>query len=67
MFDRCLEAGKDALLIKAADILDNSHYFGSNENLLEKMRYFIEFSRESLKEERVWKELRDQYIKNQSE
>lgn len=61
MYDQCLKSGKDALVIKAADILDNSYYYGPSKNLIEKMGYFVDLSRKALKEEAVWQELADQY------
>jgi (p)ppGpp synthase/HD superfamily hydrolase len=60
LFLRCKNAGKDATVIKAADILDNSNYYDSNQHLLEKMRYFIEFSKEDLGGEPVWETLKEQ-------
>ncbi|MCD6225474.1 HD domain-containing protein [bacterium] len=62
-FSRCVKEGKPALLIKAADILDNSFYYPLAENkqvfqrLLQKMDYFIKLSKPYLKDEIVWKEL----------
>ena len=61
LFEKCKKAGKDALVIKAADILDNSNYYNGNEQLIEKMRYFIEISEDTLKGEKVWKDLEAQY------
>ena len=69
LFDKNLKAGKEALIIKAADILDNSDYYhlaGSKDlesHLIEKMNYFIELSKELLKNEVVWNELK---IKHES-
>lgn len=69
LFDKSLKTGKEALIIKAADILDNSDYYhlaGSKElesHLIEKMSYFIELSKDILKDEIVWNELR---IKHES-
>jgi len=65
-FARCLETGKDALVIKAADVLDNSYYYqlaGDKELyqwLLEKLEHFINHSEKALKNEEVWKELKRQ-------
>lgn len=65
---RCLEMGKDALIIKAADILDNSYYYHLAEGedlkklLFDKMEQFIEKSSDILKDEIVWKNLSRQYI-----
>jgi len=62
-FSRCVKEGKSALLIKAADILDNSFYYPLAKNrqtfqkLLQKMSYFIELSKPYLKDEVVWKKL----------
>jgi (p)ppGpp synthase/HD superfamily hydrolase len=66
-FNRCLKKGKDALIIKAADILDNSNYYHLAEDekivkwLLEKMKYFLELSSKNLKGQIVWDELQKQY------
>lgn len=73
-FTRCFSAGKDAMVIKAADILDNSHYYQLAEDrelyqwLLAKMKHFIDHSAEVLKNNYVWKELKRQYenLKNNS-
>ena len=60
MLNRCKEGGKWALLIKAADILDNSAYFRLRADeeqshwLLRKMGYFLEISSGELAEEPVW-------------
>lgn len=57
------------MIIKAADILDNSNYYHlalDKEKvkwLLEKMKYFIELSAEKLKGEIIHKELQKQYNK----
>lgn len=66
-FRRSFKAGKDALLIKAADFLDNSHYYHLGKDkmlyqwLLEKLGHFIKNSESYLKNERVWKDLKKQY------
>lgn len=61
-FKRCLEAGKDALAIKAVDILDNSNYYHlakgeMKDKLMQKMNYFLDVSGEKIKKEKAWKEL----------
>lgn len=67
-FRRCLKVGKDALVIKAADILDNSYYlrFAPNKILknlfLGKMKHFVENTREIIGTENIWKELNERYI-----
>jgi (p)ppGpp synthase/HD superfamily hydrolase len=61
MYDQCLRAGKDALVIKAADILDNSYYYGPNKELLEKMAYFINLSAAEIAGEKIWQELSSQH------
>jgi len=66
-FDRCLSLGKDALLIKTADILDNSDYYSFIEDraiflgLIEKLRYFIDLSKKLLKNETIYKNLSEKY------
>lgn len=65
--ERCLNAGKRALIIKAADILDNSYYYHLAPNkkmyswLLEKMEHFISQATPFIKNEIVWKDLSKQY------
>jgi (p)ppGpp synthase/HD superfamily hydrolase len=67
VFNRCLKKGKEALIIKAADILDNSHYYHLAENkeltqhLFQKMKYFIDLSEPVLKSEIVYEDLKRQY------
>jgi len=67
MLHRCKEAGKWALLIKAADILDNSAYFQLHPDeelsrwLLQKMGYFLDLSFEELGQEQVWHSLKQRY------
>jgi (p)ppGpp synthase/HD superfamily hydrolase len=67
IFERGLAAGKKALIVKAADILDNSYYlhFVSDrklhEWLLEKMKHFIKNTSSIIKEEPVWNDLNKQY------
>jgi hypothetical protein len=61
MYDQCIQSGKDALIIKAADILDNSHYYGPREDLIKKMGYFVNLSRKALEGETIRGELAEQY------
>jgi len=67
MLARCKAYGKMALLIKAADILDNSRYWHLLTDkelsrwLLWKIRYFLERSAPELEEEPVWKNLSQRY------
>jgi len=66
-FMRCHEAGKDALIVKAADFYDNIDYYhlASTKELakwlLEKLKYFIENSRDIIKDEVLYKELVKKY------
>lgn len=67
MFKRCVVYGKEALIVKAADILDNSHYiqFVNNKEdgewLLFKMKSFIGISTELLEGEEIWIKLKEKY------
>ncbi len=69
MFARCAAAGRGALLVKAADILDNSHYYrltddeDSYRRVLAKMRDFIDLSEDALRGEQVWEELRRRWAR----
>ena len=64
---RGLAAGKQALIVKAADILDNSYYYHLAKPkklrpfLLSKMKGFINKSEPHIKNEIVWKDLNKQY------
>lgn len=64
---RCLKAGKEALIIKTADILDNSHYYHLAKGkklrqwLVEKMKHFIDHSEKILKNEAILQKLQKQY------
>ncbi len=67
MFKRCMIYGKEALIIKAADILDNSNYIqfvNNKENrewLLFKMKSFIDMSAELIETEEIWIKLNEKY------
>jgi (p)ppGpp synthase/HD superfamily hydrolase len=67
MLRRCREAGKRALIIKAADILDNSHYFRLKKGdvlshrLMRKMKRFLALSAEELADEPVWRILKERF------
>ena len=66
-FKRCLKEGRDALVVKAADILDNSFYYSRapsremEKDLLERMKLFINLSQPILKNDPIWEELKAQY------
>ncbi len=54
-FRRCMEAGKDALMIKGADLLDNTVHSYSREkdpekrgHSLAKVKYFLDFTADAL-------------------
>lgn len=67
VLERGLARGKKTLIIKAADILDNSYYYhlASDKNLhewlLEKMGNFIKHTSPRIKEESVWSDLNKQH------
>jgi (p)ppGpp synthase/HD superfamily hydrolase len=68
MINRCKAGGKGALIIKAVDILDNSHYLyhlSKNDadygRMLRKMNYFLEISLEELANESAWQLLKKRY------
>ena len=62
-FERCRKAGKDALIVKAADFFYNADYYhlASTKELtkwlLEKLKYFIDNSKNELKDEALYDEL----------
>ena len=65
MYTRCFELGRRAVVVKAADILDNSDYYAMadseqlQQNLLEKMEYFVDRSEPYIGEELIYQELND--------
>lgn len=69
MLERCKQEGKDALLIKAADILENSYHFQLDPTrdldrwLLKKMGLFLEMSRSELEGDVIWERLKLQHRK----
>lgn len=67
IYERCFELGRSAVVVKAADILDNSDYYGLADsedlerNQIEKMRYFIGKSEPYIGEEDIYRELEDTF------
>lgn len=67
VFDRSLKAGKESLLIRTADILDNSNYYllakddATKQFLFEKMKCFLDISQPIIGDEPLWKGLFQQY------
>jgi len=67
-FRRCMEAGKNALMVKGADLLDNTihSYAGETDpekrkHSLEKVKYFLDFTEQALADSRVREDLRKAY------
>jgi len=63
-FERSIAYSRDAALIRALDILDNSDYYALGSpntfvNLYSKYRKFVEMSHDLLSESFIWKELID--------
>ncbi|WP_336035372.1 HD domain-containing protein [Halobacterium yunchengense] len=67
IYVRCFELGRSAVAVKAADILDNSDYYGlgdseeRQENQIEKMSYFIDESEPYIGDEDLHLELQDKF------
>ncbi len=67
MFDRVKRAGREALIIKCADVLSNSlyiHLAGDSSKqhfLVYKLKYFLELSKADIGKEAVWHDLKRQY------
>lgn len=59
LYNRCHNTGKEALMIKTADILDNSDYYQNNMGLWEKATYFLEISKDLIGTEKLWLELKE--------
>lgn len=67
-FDRACEIGREALIIRTADLLDNSNYYHLTDNntqrwLYEKLKYFLDVSKKLIGNEVIYKELVDRYAK----
>ncbi len=66
-FDRCLKAGKGALLIKTADILDNADYYSlvkdqeAYKGLIDKLEYFMNLAKKSLEGEPIFSDLQNKH------
>lgn len=57
---RAAETGKDALIVMAADLIQNEPYYNQEDFTQypwDKIAYFIEFAGSILKDEPIWKEL----------
>lgn len=67
LFQRTVQCGESALIVKAADLLDNSNYFGlvndekEREYLLLKVRHFLELSYDFIGESIVWRKLYERF------
>ena len=66
MFERCIECGKDALIVKCADLLDNIYFVYLAEPiqqviLFEKYRLFIQMSKDYIGEEEIYERLVRRY------
>ena len=68
-YGRCEKLGKDAIVIKAADILDNSYYYRFAKDrelykwlLFDKLKHFVENSEKFIGKERVWMDLKKKYL-----
>jgi len=64
VFARCLKEGKEALLVKIADLIDNlpymldAQYAGDLRDFLqEKIRYFMDLARPTMSGEKLFHEL----------
>jgi len=69
-YHRGIQAGKDALVVKAADILDNSCYYSFTDSqesydwlVFGKLKHFVENTEEVIGKEKVWQELRNRLEK----
>lgn len=62
-FDKAARLGKEALVLRAADLLDNSHYYHlvkdeeTYKRLLDKLDYFLQVSKKIISKEKVYKDL----------
>jgi (p)ppGpp synthase/HD superfamily hydrolase len=62
-FDKAIKVGKDALVIRASDLLDNSFYYnlvGDKKvynHLLEKLTYFLKTTKPIIGKEQIYRDL----------
>lgn len=69
MFKRTKKAGIDPLIIKCADIYQNSFFVGNSlqpdDYFIKKIQYFLEMSEDLIGDQKPWKDLKDrlEYIK----
>ncbi len=69
MFNRTRKAGIDPLIIKCADIYQNSFFVGNSldpdDYFIKKMQYFLEISEDLIGDQKPWKDLKGrlEYIK----
>jgi len=67
VFKRTLKQGKSALILKCADIYQNSFYIklvkdvAFQRKLVEKIGYFLKISKSIIRSEVVWRDLKKQY------
>ncbi len=67
IYRRCFSLGRAAVLVKAADILDNSDYYGMGDseelrmNLITKLEYFIDASEPYIGNEDIHQKLADTF------
>jgi (p)ppGpp synthase/HD superfamily hydrolase len=65
IYRRCFDHGRSAVLVKAADLLDNSDYYGVGDdeelqaNLIEKLEHFVDESEPYIGEEDLHEELQE--------
>jgi (p)ppGpp synthase/HD superfamily hydrolase len=65
IYERCFELGRDAVVVKAADILDNGDYYGLADserlrrNLVTEMSSFVDDSEPYIGDEDLHEELRE--------
>jgi len=57
---RAAKVGKDALIVMAADLIQNEPYYNQEDFMQypwDKIKYFIKFAESTLKDEPIWQEL----------
>ncbi|MDP3917797.1 MAG: hypothetical protein Q8Q30_01310 [Candidatus Woesebacteria bacterium] len=64
--DKAINFGKDAVVIKAADFIDNSYFYHLTENelhkhLIDKFKYFLESSKPIIGKEEIYERLTERF------
>ena len=67
LFNRCFKNGKDAMIVEAADMLDNADYAffdekgNPNKKWIKKFKYMMDLASKVINKEKIYKEAENKY------